>query len=187
MRSKSCWACLSVAVVLAAGCQRGSQTDRAAETRDRLASVLELGCVPADCFAVVVIHPRQIFQSPQAAQSAEVKKLLESEGYPELVKQIGYDFRDLEELTLLVFAPPSAKQDVPEPAVVFRFARPIDRDQIIGKMGGENHIRSEQTHAGKTYYKVSPPKEEGYSLPRWFFAPDDRTIVFVVREEDLNP
>ena len=141
--------------------------------------------MPADCFAAVVIHPRRVFQSPQAAQSAGVKKLFESEGYREIVKQIGFHVRDLDEVTFLVFAPPSAKQYVPEPAFVLRFAQPIDREAIIGKLGGKDFTRSEQTHAGKTYYKLSPPKERRYAEPKWFFAPDDRTVVFMEHEEGL--
>jgi len=193
MKTKMLWACLAVTAILAAGCQRGAQTEKAAgkggnpagASGAKVASVLELGCVPADCFAAVVIHPRRVFQSPQAAQSAEVKKLLESQGYEELVKQIGFDLRDVEEVTFLVFAPPPAKRAVPQPAVVLRFAQPIDRERIIGSLGGKEYSRSEQTHAGKTYYKLSPPKKRRYAEPKWFFAPDDRTIVFMEHEEGL--
>jgi hypothetical protein len=134
---------------------------------------LDLKYIPADASAAVVVHPRQILQSPLAAAA------LPPGAKDEMVKELGVSPERVEQV--LVFlqmeatgGPAGAPADpTPLPGAILRFAGPVDGKKVLTRL--LKGLREER-RAGKTYYRSSTG-EALLGLPLAGAVPDEWTIL----------
>jgi hypothetical protein len=126
-----------------------------------------LDFIAPDFTAAVVVRPQRFLRSPLLAGLPQDQLL------SDLIKQSGIDPRQLKEATLL--AEPFAGGNVAFfPAGILRFADPVDGKQLLDKaLQGV----SEQTLAGKQYYRSTSPQHQLAGVPVCGHVADERTLV----------
>lgn len=141
----------------AGGCGKTESPSPEARKSD-VPAVIEFECVPPDCFAVVIVHPRQILESPKVAGTAAGRDLQKHEELRHLVEETGVDVQQLDEVTWVQLAA-APNEAPPDPLEILRFSEPMDSERIMAKLA-EGYTRSEQAFAGKSYIKCTRRVEE---------------------------
>jgi hypothetical protein len=145
--------------------------------------------VTPDCFAAIIVHPQRIAQAPALAGSAEMAELEKSEGFKEVVGDIGFDPRDLEQVAFLMIPPAGTERGGDEPGVaaILRWAKPVDGKALLQKWNKDSDLR-EDKHSGKTYFTRVPKNEvlRKFASREAFYLPDDRTMVICPFEKQLQ-
>ncbi|OAI46725.1 hypothetical protein AYO44_10800 [Planctomycetaceae bacterium SCGC AG-212-F19] len=136
----------------------------------------DVSYIAADFNTAVIVHPRHIARAPVLAQ-LKLDQLLAP-----IIKEIGVDPRNLEEVVLLLDpAPPEppkkdpkeAASDLPVmPAAIFRFVSKVDGPRLLGEaLGGVDKT----TFQDMTYYR-SKTMDFARSLVAGYVA-DERTLL----------
>jgi hypothetical protein len=181
MRNKH-WRLLAVLVLAAlAGCggkkEEGSGGGDGGEKA--WTKSFDTSLVTPDCFAAIIIHPQRIAQASAVASSAEIAELVKGPEFKEVVDNVGFDPRELEQVAMLIMPPSATGRNAdPAAAAVLRWTKPVDGKAIFRKWNKDCDLREEK-HAGKTYYTRVPKNEtlRKFAGGPACYLPDDRTMV----------
>ena len=140
--------------------------------------LLDLNYLPSDVFAVWIIHPQRIANTPMMGPFTQLSRDTDNRDTDEVLTPLfGIEFkaggRRIETVQQIFAISPLGKGEEHQylpflPTLIFRFAEPVDGKKAMEEQSSRQY--EELVHNGQRYYRAGDD--------RAFYLPDRQTLVF---------
>ncbi|MCG8587616.1 MAG: hypothetical protein MI757_23155 [Pirellulales bacterium] len=166
---------LAVVCAIAIGCSSKDGDGKDGDAK----KAFDASYIPADAAAVIVLHPSALLKS-ELLEGAPLDEMLE-----DTKRQMGIELPNIEQL-VMAFAPKPDEE--PEPLVVIRTDKPVDKEKVGGRQF-QGERGKEMEYEGKKYKQSMRPSfgiateageeevEEMKPGKMAMYMPDDTTVV----------